>query len=91
MNIPKVENMNSPRSGHPVANQYIITIDGDKYFQSYRTIIAVKKYDGTIVLDENDWNYSRTTAKYRNEFLNENTAETRKKIKDGTYKLENLN
>ena len=44
-----------------------------------------------ITLDDYYWNYSRTTSKYRNMFLNETTEETKRKIKDGTYKLANLN
>lgn len=99
MLIPKVQNMASPKSGHPVANQYIITMtngNGNKVeiFQSYWTIIAMKIYENThtrVLLDENDWNYSRTTGKYRNVFLHENTAETRKKIKDEVYELSDLN
>ena len=99
--------MKSPKSGCPVANQYLITIDEPIksindliksktatkiYFQSYRTLIAVKDIiTGEILLDQDAWNYSRTTGKYRNIFLNENTAETRKKIKSGEYKLVNLN
>ena len=91
MLIPKVENMTSPRTGQPVANQYIISINGvGTIFQSYRTIIAVKTPKG-IILDRDAWNYSRTTSKYRNEFLGENTAETRRKIDNGEYEMEDLN
>lgn len=93
MNIKhiKVTYMNSPKSGYPVANQFVITTEDGEYFQSYWTIIAFRANDGTITLDEGSWDYSRTTGKYRNEFLGENTAETRKKIKSGEYKLANLN
>lgn len=91
MNIPTVVNMASPRSMRPVANQYQIYTDDGTYFQSYRTIIAFRANDQTITLDEDSWDYSRTTGKYRNIFLNENTAETRKKIKSGEYKLADLN
>jgi len=93
MNIQhiKVQQMNSPKSGNPVANQFTIQTEDGVYFQSYWTIIAFRANDGTITLDSEDWNYSRTTAKYRNAFLGENTAETRKKIKNGEYKLANLN
>jgi hypothetical protein len=97
-NVPKVENMTSPRSNRPVANQYIITgysDNGELYeiFQSYRTIIAVKYYgkNPRIVLDESYWDYSRTTGKYRNRFLGEMTAETRKKIRSGEYTTADLN
>ena len=42
-------------------------------------------------MDKNTWDYSRTTGKYRNEFLGEGIAETRAKIKKGIYKLWDLN
>ena len=61
------------------------------YFQSYKSIIAFCSNDGKITLDEYYWDYSTTTGKYRNQFLQEGIAETRKKIKAGTYTLTNLN
>lgn len=85
----KVENMRSSR-GNKVANQFIITDNGDEYFQSYNSIIA-KRSNGLIYLDPIFWDYSRTTGKYRNEFLGEGIAETRKKIKSGEYILKDLN
>lgn len=102
MNIQqiKVKQMTSPKSGNPVANQFVILVksnDKDQagfdsiYFQSYQTIIAVKDYQGNVTLDKNYWDYSRTTGKYRNEFLGEYTDETKKKIKSGEYKLAELN
>ena len=61
-------------------------------FQSYNSIIAIKDYKkGKTTLDYYYWNFSRTTSKYRNLFLNETTKETVKKVKDGIYKLANLN
>ena len=64
-----VTNMNSPRTGKPVANQFIIT-DGDTtVFQSYNSTIAtIDRKHGTITLGE-DWDYSVTTGKYRNLFF----------------------
>ena len=85
----KVENMTSTR-GNTVPNQFIITDNGDEYFQSYRSIIA-KRSEGKIYLDDYYWDYSVTTGKYRNEFLGEGIAETRKKIASGEYVLTNLN
>ena len=85
----KVENMYSP-NGNKVANQFIITDNGDEYFQSYRSIIA-KRSKGKIYLDDYYWNYSVTTGKYRNEFLGERIADTRKKIASGEYILTDLN
>ena len=78
------------KSGQPIANQFIID-DGDSlYFQSYDSII-VKISHGRISLDRNRWDYSRTTGKYRNQFLGESKAETEKKIKSGKYILTDLN
>lgn len=90
----KVKNMVSPSSGKEVANQFIIEVGTRDYFQSYNSIIAYIERDYNkreIVLDEYYWDYSVTTGKYRNQFLRETKKETEKKIKDGTYKLANLN
>lgn len=88
--VPRVRNMDSPRTGKPVANQYIIDAGEMEIFQSYDSIIAVKT-GGNVFLDPQYWDYSVTTGKYRNEFLGESIAETRRKIDDGTYKLADLN
>lgn len=80
------------RKGHLVVNQFEIKTEDGIYFQSYSSIIAFKpKGINSFVLDEQYWNYSRTTGKYRNEFLGENTQETKAKIKSGVYILRNLN
>ena len=74
-----------------VPNQFTITVNGEgTYFQSYNSIIAVTT-SKEIMLDENKWDYSNTTGKYRNLFLGENKQETEKKIKTGEYKLVDLN
>mgnify|MGYP001178985573 FL=1 len=92
----KVQNMTSSR-GNMVANQFIIYTEFGSVFQSYKSIIAkiVDYKDGlynpTIELDKKYWNYSNTTGKYRNIFLNETIKDTRKKIKSGQYKLTDLN
>lgn len=96
----KVENMTSAK-GNDVPNQFIITdtpvnINGEilldcDVFQSYNTVIAVKDLTGRVFLDADKWDYSVTTGKYRNQFLNETIAETRALIKSGEYKLVNLN
>ena len=90
----KVENIES-NNGNKIANQFIITDDiGNKYFQSYNSMI-VKKINCfdyyKIELDQKYWNYSNTTGKYRNIFLNETIKDTRAKIKNGTYILTDLN
>ena len=71
-------------------NQYVIKSDGARIFQSYDSIIALKT-DGMVILDENKWDYSRTTGKYRNKFLDENKADIERRIKEGRYFLANLN
>ena len=89
MNISKVQNMKSLK-GNDVPNQFIIWGSFTKIFQSYQTIIAMIKR-GQVYLDKNDWDYSVTTSKYRNQFLGETKKETEKKIKSGEYKLKDLN
>ena len=65
----KVQNMTSDRSGREVANQFIIT-DGNKtLFQSYSSpIVEIDRTAKTITVFE-DWDYSMTTGKYRNQFM----------------------
>ena len=87
----KVRQMTSNSSGRPVANQFtIITSDGE-YFQSYDSVIAFKDNEGNVTLDDYTWDYSRTTGKYRNQFLGEGIVDTRSKIESGEYKLADLN
>jgi len=73
-----------------VKNQFIIYTDKGTMLQSYNSIIAAK-VGGKVYLDENDWDYSVTTGKYRNQFLGETRKETEQKIKSGQYILTNLN
>lgn len=86
----KVLNMTSNR-GNDVANQFIIKTDDETIFQSYDSIIAKVDYENNITLDSKYWNYSRTTSKYRNMFLNMSTDDIKKGIKSGVIKLDNLN
>ena len=91
MKTIKVEQMTSPRTGNPVANQFTIYTNKGVYFQSYNSIIAFIPHKGRTKLDSYFWDYSRTTSKYRNEFLGEGIAETRAKIKSKEYILTDLN
>ena len=99
----KVSNMKS-YNGNAVPNQFIITQHGRgalgnfdvRYtFQSYDTVIAIKTIwpDNApdLEFDRNAWDYSRTTAKYRNQFTGLDTAETKAGIKDGSIRLTDLN
>ena len=93
----KVEQMTN-RMGKPVVNQFVITEISDylkrTIFQSYKSIIAMKVDNGDtyqIYLDNDTWDYSSTTGRYRNVFLGEDIHETRKKIKYNEYILVDLN
>ena len=91
----RLENMRS-YNGNKVANQFIVEgeLHGQPglFFQSYNTVIAFKPGSGASpVLDAENWDYSTTTGKYRNQFLGENKKDTEKKIESGEYVLANLN
>ena len=98
----RVKNMTSSR-GNSIPNQFIMEDEGRgalgnfirrETFQSYDSVIVVKtiwKDKTKIELDENKWDYSNTTNKYRNQFLGETKKETLAKIKSGEYTLTNLN
>jgi hypothetical protein len=87
----KVQNITS-NNGNKIANQFIIyDSDGSKYFQSYNSVIAKIDPANNITLDQKYWNYSNTTSKYRNIFLEETIKDTRAKIKSGKYILTDLN
>jgi|5_EtaG_2_1085323.scaffolds.fasta_scaffold88739_2 hypothetical protein len=97
MKVYNLENNN----GNKVRNQFEIFDDCDnKFFQSYDAVIVkiencrhgdFGEITRKIYLDERYWNYSKTTSKYRNMFLNEDTKQTERKIKEGVYTLTNLN
>ena len=72
-------------------NQFLITTPEGHYFQSYKSIIAFRDNNNKIYLDVNYWDYSSTTGKYRNIFLNENKHLTQKKINSNVYSLVDLN
>ena len=87
------QNLTNDR-GNKVANQFIIYDPEYTIFRSYNSnIIKVVFEDGKrkVYLDSYYYNYSRTTAKYRNSFLGETTKEIESKIKEGVYTLTNLN
>lgn len=77
-----VRNMTS-NSGREVPNQFIIRTDYGRMFRSYDSNIAFVPNDEDVIYLGIDWDYSRTTTKYRNEFLGCNTAELKQMIKNG--------
>lgn len=95
MKTIKVQQLKSNKTGNPVANQFEIYTNKYIFFQSYSTIIAKKQrgFMGKTTLDKNYWDYSRTTLKYLKSFLSTNKSkkEIEKDIKQGVYKLSNLN
>ncbi|MFA5378877.1 MAG: hypothetical protein WC455_24200 [Dehalococcoidia bacterium] len=87
----KIENMLSDKTGREVPNQFKIFTDEGVYFQSYSSVIAFKPLNGPLQLDRDKWDYSRTTAKYRNAFTRLTTKETEKQIEAGQILLVDLN
>lgn len=88
---PSVQQMCSSK-GNRVPNQFIIWTDNGRYFQSYQTIIAFKPHNNAYtILDTDAWDYSVTTSRYRNKFLELNKKETQERIDSGEFVLANLN
>ena len=95
--------MESKKTSKAVANQFVMVERGNggngnfikkEILQSYDSIICIKIpwSDSTnVTLDTVYWNYSKTTSKYRSQFLGETTKETQAKIDSGEYVLANLN
>lgn len=71
----RAKNIESPRSGRPVANQFEVIMDTAVgrvvLFQSYETPIAITvshKVNGVLYYIATDKKYSMTTSKYQNIF-----------------------
>ena len=89
----KISNFKSSK-GNKVANQFIINTPEYTLFQSYNSVIVKTTFEEgkrVVYLDEYYWDYSKTTGKYRNQFLGEDKKATELKIKNNIYKLANLN
>ena len=64
-------------------NQFKVYTDEGVYFQSYDSVVAFKPNNSEEKIRVGvDWDYSRTTMKYVGQFLGQNTAKTRRDIKD---------
>ena len=64
-------------------NQFKVYTEEGEYFQSYDSVVAFKPNSSEEKIRVGvDWDYSRTTMKYVGQFLGQNTAKTRKDIKD---------
>jgi len=86
----KVKSMISSR-GNEVPNQFKIETPEGVYFQSYESIVAVIRLNGEIELDKKYWDWSVTTSKYRNSFLDMKTKDIKKAISVGEIVLTDLN
>lgn len=69
-----VKNFTSERTGKAIPNQFIITDEkGTTTFKSYNSIIAEQRGAGggfnDVIIFGKDYNYSTTTSKYLNRFL----------------------
>ena len=64
-----VENMKSAKTGKAIPNQFLIMDRGCIWFQSYKSIVGIITTDNILLLDKHKWDYSVTTAKYRNAFV----------------------
>jgi len=90
INNVKVKSMISSR-GNEVPNQVKIETPEGVYFQSYKSIVAVIRLNGEIELDKKYWDWSVTTSKYRNSFLDMKTKDIKKAISVGEIVLTDLN
>ena len=86
----KVQNLEGTR-GNKAPNQFEIITPAGRYFQSYESVICFVPNEGQTLLDKKYYNYSKTTSKYRNLFLGEDSKTIEAKISSGVYALVDLN
>ena len=77
--------------GNAAANQFILNDGKKQTFQSYSTTIAHQYNNGSIVLDKQALDYSKTTSKHLFIFLGLDRKQIERRIKDKSIKLRNLN
>ena len=53
----ELRNLNSPRSGNPVKNQFVLATKDGEIFKSYKSNIALRTWDGDVLLGPNYWDY----------------------------------
>ena len=65
----KISNLESPRTGNPVSNQFAIESSRYSFFQSYDSMVAIyDKKERRITLGP-AWDYRMTTRKYLHKWL----------------------
>lgn len=75
-------------------NHFVIKIKNRRYLQSYDTIIAgiIDTEDKKLIyLDKDNWNYSKSTARWRNKFLEMTNAEVNIGVVQGKFIMKDLN
>ena len=80
----RVSNITST-NGNDVPNQFMIFFENGTVFQSYKSTIAIKTQGKTYLTQAHD--YSVTTSKYRNLFLNDDSKGVKEGLKGGSYIL----
>ena len=75
-------------NGNSSPNQFVINSEKGVMFKSYNSNIVFIPNDGSKIVLGKNWNYSRTTSKFRSIFLNESTKETQNKLDNGIYKYD---
>ena len=81
--IRRTQNLQSPRSGRDVPNQFDLVCENGIAFQSYGTLIAVRMNGYLYLTDYHD--YSKTTSKYATSWTGYNTAERRRGLESGKF------
>lgn len=69
------------------ANHVAVSYKGQTTLFSYDTPVCTRSSTGLVILHP-AWDYSRTTSKYRSQFLGESTVATRKKLMNNYYSME---
>ena len=76
----------------PLANnQYQVNHQGAEWLVSYESNIVYTNKNGKVFLDPKYYDYSRTTAKYRNQYLGMTSKQVQENIDLGIFKFKNLN
>ena len=80
----KVEPLTSTRTGEAVKNQYVIHIDNNVAFQSYDSLIAVYDIENNTLTLGCNFDYSTTTSKYLNQFIEYYCCSIYRELPNGT-------
>jgi hypothetical protein len=82
----------SSRCGKAAPNQVTLVVGPHHILKSYGKTIAVIDYgSGKTWLDSYYHNYSRTTIRYRNQFLGEDSPTVKRRIENGDIIMADLN